>query len=71
MKIKSRRRKSVNRRDDGSLSYKKLKKMNNVYIKNDKIIIIKDKKLAKQYENRIKKSIKKSMPYWMRKYINY
>ena len=45
--------------------------MNNVYIKNDKIIIIKDKKLAKQYENRIKKSIKKSMPYWMRKYINY
>ena len=32
MKIKSRRRKSVNRRDDGSLSYKKLKKMNSIAV---------------------------------------
>jgi len=40
-----------------------------MFIDGDKIIIIKDKKLAKMYEKKLLKSIKDSYPKWMKKYM--
>lgn len=39
------------------------------FIEGDKIIIIKDKALAKKYGEKIQKKIKDSFPPWMKKYM--
>ena len=53
------------------LTLKDLLKMDNVTTRNDKIIIITDKKLARDYnkavQKNIEKELKKSMP-WLKSY---
>ena len=61
----TRKKKSVKK----SKNKKKSLHKKSTIIEGDKIIIIKDKALAKKYGEKIQKKIKNSFPQWMKKYM--
>jgi hypothetical protein len=67
--IKSRRKrsKSLKKRSRS----KNLKNISNIFSDGNKIIVIKDEKLAKMYQKKLLKNIKESYPNWMKKYVHY
>ena len=62
--------KHVKRKASKNLKIKrKVYTKKSTFIEGDKIIIIKDKALAKKYGEKIQKKIKNSFPQWMKKYM--